>query len=233
MRTHRRVIGMVLVLLTCAGARAATIDMFTGTSDGSPLIVPRTILGPATVFEPMIGGVIGGERITTVTGITFDDPGIDMVQAAVFPSVGVFDYSSSAGATGEVMLTYRNSDGPDGLDADLSGDALVRVDVTHFDLAGGVPMAVSVLLDDGIDTAMLTKPVNVSGAQTLDFLFSDFPPADFAALDLLDIDRIVLTFSPGQAADFRIDSITTQVPEPAGVMLLLVGAAALPIRRSR
>lgn len=218
-------------LLYAVMANAATIDLFTDTMSGGPTIITETTVGGAPVFEPMINDVIGGERITLIEGVAFDAPGIDEVRGGIFPSAGVFDYSNTAGATGKASLVYRNTDGPDGLDADISGDGLIRIELTHYNFASGIPMAVSVTLDDGINAATLNKSVTVPGAQTLDFLFSDFPTGDFALLDTMDIDRIDVVFNPGQSTDFRISSLTTEVPEPASAVLLLAGAMGLASRR--
>lgn len=222
----------VLAMLFAAASQAVTIDSFTDTETGSPTIIPRTALGSDTVFDDLVTGVIGGQRITTVTASVLDQPGVDIVQGGIFPMAGVFDYSSSAGATGEARLTYRNTDGVDGLDANLSGDAFVRIDVTHFNFASTIPMAVELILDDGTDSASLTKQLVTAGPQQLDFLFSQFPAGDFANLDLTDIDRIDVIFSAGQSTDFRISSIIS-VPEPASLTLMLIGSLTMLRRTNR
>lgn len=219
-------------MLMAAASHADTIDNFTDTQSGSPTIVTRTALGTDTVFDDLVTGVIGGQRITTVTATVLDQLGVDVVQGGIFPAAGVFDYQSSAGATGEARLTYRNTDGLDGLDADLSSDTFVRIDVTHFNFASSIPMAVEVILNDGVDSASLTQQLNAAGPQQLNFLFSDFPAVDFAALDLSDIDRIDVIFSAGQSTDFRINSIIS-APEPAGLTLMLIGSLAMLRRSSR
>jgi len=201
-------------------ATAATIDSFTGTQSGSPVSLTVSTIGPiGGVSETGVAGVIGGDRTTSMTGVMFDAAGIDSASASIFPSAGFLDYESSVGATALVKLNY----GP-GLAADFSADDRVRIDLLDFDFANAIPMLVTVSLNDGSNSSSLAQSVNASGPNpTFDFLFAAFPQViNFAAIDSIEVN-----FAPGKAGDFRVGSITTEIPEPASLALLLCGALAV------
>lgn len=227
MKTKTRIacaMGVVVATLSGAAtnniAMAATIDSFTGTQSGSPVSLTVSTVGPiGGASETGVAGVIGGDRTTSMTGVMFDAAGIDSASASIFPAAGFLDYESSVGATALVTLNY----GP-GLAADFSADDRVRIDLLDFDFANGIPMLVTVSLNDGVNSASFAQSVNASGPNpNFDFLFSAFPPVvNFAAIDSIEVN-----FAPGKAADFRVGSITTEIPEPASLALLLCGALAV------
>lgn len=218
----------ILCFATASAASAAVIDSFTSTQFGNPLTLSRSTVGTSTVNEGLVFNAIGNERTTRLVGTAFTDAGIDRVDMGIFPNSGLLDYASSAGANGRLTLTYPNL--PGDLNADFSGDQLLRIDVTQYDFAAGAPMRVLVTLEDGTDQPAESKLLTSPGAQSVDFLLSDFP----STLDLTDIQSIVVEFRPGQSTDFRLNSISTIVPEPASATTLLVGAVAVfSIRRQR
>lgn len=210
----------------CA-ARGATIDTFTGTQSGGPLTITRDAIGTSSAAETFVLGAIGLERLTRVTGTLFTDPGIDVVQAAVLPDLGVFDYASSAGGRGRVTLSYPSMGGA--LNANFSSDSRLRVRLTHYDFAAGAPMSVRITLEDGNDQPAVSKRLTSPGPQDVEFIFANFAQTP----DLTDIDSVVVEFLPGPATDFRVSSINTVMPEPAGLTLLMVGTAAGMHRRKR
>lgn len=220
---------LTLILSGVGSAIAATIDDFSGTQSGVATGISLTGIGPVILSEVSVPGAIGGSRETTLTGVSFDVSGVDSASATYHPQAlsGFLDYESSIGATADLGVSYGPS-----LAADFSADALVRVALLDFDFAGGAAMGIDVTLDDGVNLATVSGSVNTQGPQLIDFLFADFL-SQAPALDLTAIDSIEVLFQPGKSADFRVDSITTQIPEPASAALLTVGAFALAVRRKR
>jgi len=231
MKRSPRRLAPAIALLTLAvawSAPAATIDLFSSTADGLPFVLTRNTVSSFQAGQSGLADVIGGSRELLLTAQDLALPGLDTVQAGVYPSVGVLDYASSAGADGSLRLVYDASGS--GLNADLSGDAFLAIDYVLFDLAGGAPMPVTVMLFSGADIADRTEYLTTAGPQVQTFNFADF--SGIGSLDLSHVDRIDLLLDPSFAADFRIDGIRTEVPEP-GSFLLLAAAAALMMRRNR
>jgi len=229
-RSYRRFIPVaaLLTLAVASSAPAATIDLFSSTADGLPYVLTRNTVGSLQGVQTGLADVIGGARDLVVAASSMALPGIDTVQAGVYPAAGVFDYSSSAGADGSLHLLY-DANGA-GLNADLSGDVFLAVDFTHFDMAGGEPMVVVVAIESGLGSSLQFQTLTAPGPQTLTFPYADFVPS--GQLDLASVQSIFVGFEPYQAVDFRLDAIRTEVPEP-GSFLLLAAAAGLALRRKR
>lgn len=198
------------------------IDDFSDVSTSWPI----TISSPnvLSVLETGLTGVVGGRRLTTLSAFVFDIEGLDQVRATIAPQFGVLDYASSVGADGDLRLGYVGE-----FTADLSGDVFIRVDFAGFDMGGNVPMAVTVELGHGALTATLTQMLNGVGVQSLAFNFSEFD--NIGAVDLSSISAMEFRFNPGAGGDFRIDGISSVVPEPATLVMLFVGAGAIVCRR--
>jgi hypothetical protein len=217
---------MVLVVGTPAGA--VTIDSFSSAMGG---LWPATAQGNTSLsfLETSLSGVIGGARATRLVNNTLTLPSINTVQVGVYPSPRFFDYNTPSEANGRVTLIYNANheigepgDPSEQLNADLSFDPAMQVDILDFDLASGFSMSVKVsLTDDDGDVAVLTKVVTTAGPQAVNFPYVNF--TGIGAINLSNIDEISVEFDPGSAADFRIDQIYTTVPEPAALALLLMG----------
>lgn len=201
-------------LLAAPAAPGATIDDFRSALAGWPVI--QNTVGGGTVSE-FVGGVLGGVRDTSIAATSLELAGPDFVQVGIYPAASVFDYSSTVGADGTAGLRYDGGSGLGGVD--FSSDVFLGIDFVHFDLANGIAMPVKVTLTDTLASfAATTLSLTVAGAQSL-----QFPLAGFAGVDLTSIDTIEIGFDPGQATDFRLALVYTDVPEPATLGLLLIG----------
>lgn len=232
LRVCRRPGGILaaVVLMAVLPASAATIDNFMSVDPNVTWPFSVTSATTATVLErPLLtANVIGGARHTSLTATGLNVPGVDIVQVGVFPAASLFDYNSTIQADGLARLMYNADDA--GLDADLTADFLVQIDLLAFDLANGLSMPVTVSMTDGDgDTGSLTRTLTSAGPQSVQFEFADF--SGIGLLNLADIDEIVVEFNPGMAADFRVDQIFTTVPEPATLAALAVGGILLGRRR--
>ena len=220
-----RIASIACGVFASAALGASTIDSFSGTQNGANNVLTRTMIGTSSTTENNVVGAIGLQRTTQLTGELFVDSGIDVVQAGIFPTPGLLDYSSTAGAEGKLTLLYPNS--PGDLNADFSADTFLRIRLTQYDFPTGEPMNIRVTFEDGADRPGRNQMVTTPGAQDVIFPFSIFP----TGLDFSDIQSIAVEFFPGQATDFRVDDIVTNVPEPTGLGLLLCASAAFVIRR--
>ena len=191
--------------------------------------VPLTTVGSVDVSEFGLTTVLGGVRSTRVELSAVTVPGADSIQANIVPSSALFDYASSSGADGEIVLRYGMG-GP--LGADLTAETMFRIEFAGFDHAGGVPMRVEVrMLDSNSNGGTLPEFLTGPGPQALDFEFAAFP--GIGAIDLSAIDFVSVLFAPSYGVDFSVAEIVATVPEPATILLLGLGAAGLIIRRQR
>jgi hypothetical protein len=158
--------------------------------------------------------------------------GVDQVTVNISPSNGLLDFASSAGADGLVTLSYERGTDVNHLGVDISSDAMFRIDISEFDLAGGGPMRIGIRLNEVRPPPFiyLEKFVTEAGAQSVEFPFAEF--SDMAFMDLSDVGSITVTVDPGPGGDFHISRIVSVIPEPATVGLLAFGAFFL-IRRKR
>lgn len=226
-RNAIRLVYAVVSVMLCGGAAARgglVIDEFSDVSSPSPWPVSTTSLGELAVLETGLSGVIGGTRLTTLSADFFDLLGFDDVGTNIVPAAGQLDYTSSVGADGDLRILYAG-----GFTADFSGDALIQIDFTGFDLGAETPMPVTVTLWQGATSASLTRVLTEPGPRSVAFDFVEF--ANIDAIDVGSVDAMLFEFDPGTGGDFRIGRIGSVVPEPTTLVLLLAGAAAIVGRR--
>ena len=229
--SQRKLIGALFVAalaaLPCLEARAGlVIDDFSDVGAPNPWPVSTTAPAVLPVMETGLTGAIGGTRLTTLSVFFFDIGGLDEVRTSVAPDLGVLDYQSTVGANGDLRVAYVGD-----FVADFSGDAMIQIDFAGFDLGAESPMPVTVTLWNGIDVASLTQVLTDPGPQSTMFAFSEF--SNIENVDLSGIDTLLFEFDPGDGGDFRVGQIQSVVPEPATLVLLLVGAGAVVRRRRR
>jgi hypothetical protein len=212
----------LMLLPAIATAETVVIDGFDGATVPWPLT--QATIGAGT--SENVASVLGGTRETELLDVALAET-FDFIQLGVFASPGVFDYNSSVGADGKVRLTY---DGDGSLNEDLQMTPVVEVAVRQFDFASGLPLDVTVSLSDNLGQETLMQSVNAAVALPGQVLSFDFAPLA-GSLDLSQITEIVVDLDAGTGGDFRIEEIRA-VPEPAGLVFLLVGGLTI-VRRSR
>jgi hypothetical protein len=167
------------------------------------------------VADSGLSGVIGGTRALTVsvTDCTFCGTGQfdDRVVGGADPSpLGIFCFNSTAAADGSFELLY-DADGA-GLNTSLSFAEGIRVAIENID-ASSFPLAVTVMLTSGANSAMATQtipdpspdppPLNLD----LDFAFASM--SGIGGIDLGDISAIKITLDLDTAGDLQLRSIQT------------------------
>jgi uncharacterized protein (TIGR03382 family) len=224
---------MALASALSATTQAVVIDSFSSVAvddDGDsfwPLMQHE--LGSVTVVETGLTGVLGGVRNTTATFSSATFPGIDFIQTAIVPEFGVIlDYAASAGADGELALLY---DGGGSLDIDFSQELSIELEFADFDFAFGAPMPVTITLNDGTNSASLTKSLNSAGPHDLSFALNEF--AGIGGLNLASLSSITVGIDPGTAADYRLTNISTVTIPAPGALVLLAAGALTGLRRRR
>lgn len=215
----------------CADSAASVvIDPFDEVDASVTWPITMDTVGTApTVVETGLSTVLGGNRTTRLTAEALDIERLDEVQVGVYEVPGILAYASSILGDGKLELVYDG--GSAGLSVDLSGDAWIEIELLAFDWANGADMDVSITLFDGSGRdAVLVQSVTTFGRQNIIFPFVSFNKT--GSLDLSDIDTITVNFDPGFGADFRVGEISSVVPEPATLGLLLSGAL-FGLRRRR
>ncbi|MGN6369105.1 MAG: PEP-CTERM sorting domain-containing protein [Phycisphaerae bacterium] len=99
-----------------------------------------------------------------------------------------------------------------------------------YDFADSTPLQVTVTLTEqtGPSTSVSTfGSASISGTGVQTVMVNSFSPVALAKVDAIKVD-----FAAPAGGDFRVDSISvTQVPEPASLGVMGVGALALLRRR--
>ncbi len=202
------------------------IDDFTSVEHTWPMYLSN--VASEQVSEVALASVIGSNRVTTVTADSMALPGVDFLRANIVASAGIFDYNSTAGASGSFVLSYQGAGGV-GLGAYFGDQLGIAIHFADFDHAQGAPLPVTITLWDGLNTASLTLSLTSPGAQSHLFNFADFD--NIGALGLAYVNGIEIAFDPAAGADFRIDSIASFVPAPGAVVVF--GLAGLARSRKR
>ena len=111
------------------------IDSFEDVAEGAWPVTQTTATQYTDVLEGGLTGVLGGWRDTSIKISAGGLPGIDEIHVNISPAVGLLDYASSAGANGALTLWYQGDPVSRHLHADLSDQALIRIDFADFDQA--------------------------------------------------------------------------------------------------
>lgn len=220
-----------LVCVGClVGAAQATIiiDDFSITEEGGPWTEHLTTNAEESTrvesFNPFASGVLGGRRTTVITAEEIGVENFDFVRGVLAPSVGIFDYASTANARGKLSFFYDGVE--QNFSADLSGKSQIHIAFTEFDFANGEVLPVTVTLSDGQATVSHSLSL---GENELDLFFS---LGEFGGIDLSSIESILVEFDPTIGADFRLGHMSA-IPAPGILAVMGLGGIALGRRRRR
>ena len=229
---------LLMIGLPCNLALSAPIDNFDSSLLLTPPPVPASQVdtfspGPNIHFDSGAGvtSVFGDSRrveLGAFSGGVTDSNGVSI-------GGGIISYSSSNSGDSSLRLTY-DAGAPT---VDLSGEAGVMFDVITFDFANGVPLPITVTLDDGTNTAFINASASAATPPGIPFEmeFADF--TNIGSVDLSAVQSIDFFFDAQVAHDFDIDSIRTfQIPEPTSIAIwavlgMLSVAGAIRLRRRK
>ena len=219
--TRSLFLGVLAVTLAAAPASAAftiTVDDF----EAGPLNLVQTGVGTNTSVQGGLpnANVLGGERETVLQVFT-SDFGLS-TQVNVLTGPGLLAVSNDAGNDSRVTQTYdgAGSAGLGGVDLTVGGGSFFQFDVVSSDL--GVTVTVNV--EDTLgNTGSLTYAI--PGPGILNFAFTSFS----GSVDFTTVDSIQVVYNAPVDADYVIEffGVGTAVPEPASVVMAVMGATAV------
>lgn len=224
------------VLAWIAGAAAT---LLAATAWGSPYTIDDFTTGyasmtvydgynSASTLETLLGDVIGGQRYSEIdyTG-GYDDVTLNINRGG---SQALY-FSENAGSEGQIMLQYGYSTP---LSANLSAKGN-EFDLTFRESEDADPVQLTVWTGTSSSVLTVNTPQGLLYSQnqtvSVPASFADFTPSSGTGANFADIDKIEVQIVGSDAADFILDSITVDVPEPASAALLLLGGLAFLRRR--
>lgn len=175
-----------------------------------------------TNTETSLSTVLGNRRDSAVGQSTMSVSGFDSATADIYNQNGYsfLDYRSSVGAAATVELGYGA-----GTSLNLPGINSLAISFLGYDAANAGPLHVEATLYHGASSQQYGVDLTLAGAQNLVLPITGYPAQS--------VDRIVLDFVAPKGTDFRIDTISVSVPEPASLALAAVPAFALLLLRRR
>jgi hypothetical protein len=228
--------------ITSAGSQINAISPRPGLEIGALLLPGSAVVGdptpPATMRSQEqqnqvgLGGVLGGERLGTLTAST-PPPYSGRVSAGIFSGFG--SLSTAFGVQGVFDLEY-GANTP--LDADLESTLtatgqfiidLVSSDMDNSNPQRSVPATITVTSGVGGSEVTASSTISLVGEG-----FYALPFGDFAGVDFSDVDRIKISFDQSGADAVAVDFAITQfraVPAPGAIALMGLGGLAAARRR--
>lgn len=217
--------------LGAMSANAVVIDDFTGDE-----------VGPLDTFNDANPSSDTGTDTVTISAVTFDRD-VVLTQDTPVPSAlaaasagtnpaDLFVYNNDDTVESNVVMTYTAQGG--GF-VDFSADNGIRINLATTD-SNGVDFLISITESAGEGGSTATSSTAVSEPQILFFDFAAF--TDIGDVSLTQISQIVVTMTvegDDAGADISLNNIftTTDIPEPASMALVGLGAVALVARRRR
>lgn len=232
---RRSVLGAAALLVTAASANAQlTIDDFnTAFALTNNQLVANGLTGVNNIYvQTPVSLPIGSVTRTAYVEVTADNgnPGEVIME---MPGIGLYTASSGANTAGLWRLTYGGFAGP----VDLQTSLLYsRLDVDYFtDISGlqYLDMSITLTDNDSSDTVMLDQLIAPLGG-TASFAFSSFSGIDFTQITeiQLDLAGVDINGQPQLEGDYGVSSFQS-IPEPASLMLIVLGSGAMLMRRRK
>jgi len=218
------------VLVLAAGFASAEV-IIDGFEDGDFFLLVTPTTGNDNDTQTG-SSMIGGVRRVDILNVTTTGSGGNAQAEVASDNPDVLDnalsYSNSDQVTSTLKLTYGGTGNL--LDADLSAEPFIDINLKSIDLATGM----AVTLTSGMEGAGTshTESDTASAPGFFPFTLADYATA---GVDLSDIDEIIVTVSGDPALDLSIDLIaaTDVIPEPATLSLLGIGLLAAAYRRRK
>ena len=223
--TRLRVCAVALAFagMSLAARADVILDTFNDRSSIWPLDTTVTDPTSVTTVPDSASHVPGGQRMVGIGTSNMDFDGIDDATANIYYSLtySFLDYRSSVGAAATVELGYGQS-----TPLNISGGNAIQIAFMAYDLPQSGQLQVKATVTQGANTPIqFTKSVTSGGAQTFNLPLTGYSYGK--------VDSVVLDFIAPKGTDYRIDSITVAVPEPAALGLLGLGLPLLMLRRRR
>lgn len=215
---------LAMSALTPSASASIIIDNFVGISSPSHWPVIQFTIGNSIVTETSVPGVLGGTRQSIIFGESFSSPGVDNNIVSI--ELGELNFTSTAGANGDLTLRYAGASGD--LGVNFSAETGIQITFNSFNFNGGVAVPIAVVLNDGFNSATGNLSLTSAGAQTLGFNFASF--IGIGSLDLSSINSVLVLINGSTGGAYVISEIAV-VPAPG--MLALMGVAGLASRRRR
>lgn len=185
--------------------------------------------GSSIMFQN--GTMLGGDRYTELL-VQSNGFGLEY---SVDAAAGTLSVSSQPQVDGIATLGYGYADNGgsaifDNLNWDFSGESLFEIDVLSNDQDAVITIALRSTTSNPNTIIMSSKNISGGLVNTPTTLTWSF--ADFAGVDFTDIDQILVEIETGESGDITLSEIRA-VPEPATLVALSMGAAALVARRRK
>jgi hypothetical protein len=223
LRVHLGTAVLAIAGMSLAARADVILDTFNDRTAIWPLNTVVTDPSSVTTVPESASHVPGGQRMVGIGTSTMDVENFDTAAVDIHNSSGYsyLDYRSSVGAAATVELGYGQA-----TPLNLVGANALKIAFLNYDLAQAGPLHIAATVTHAANTPFhCFFDVTTVGAQTVNIPLTGYAYGS--------VDSVVLDFVAPKGTDYRIDSVSVAVPEPASLALLGLGLPLLLKRRSR